>query len=324
MHSGINEILKERFGVVPTSVSEVTGGFSAKAYRVDAGRAYFLKVYDRSLPTMRPFIARIGAYMPALGWLAATPALRGRIAHPIPALDGTYQVQTCDHVFLLFAYIRGETPGGKGLTLRQTEELAETLAILHDTGRHIPFGTPGLTEDISLPFCEKLERYLSETDPEASVLSRLVCPHAAMLRSAIKETVRLRDTVRVGAGPLVLCHADAHPWNVMQSDRLVLVDWEDLRWAPAEADLFMHALSPHWAAFWKAYSAIRSDFRIDAGLMRFYLIRRRLDDMWMDIERITQEDPTEGEVAEMLGWIASSISEARQILSGLVHETVLQ
>jgi len=311
-----DEVLKEHFGVAPTNVCEVVGGFSAKAYRVDADRAYFLKVYDRSLPTMRPFIERIDAYMPALGWLSTTPALRGRVAHPIPALNETYKVETPDHVFLLFAHIQGETPGEKGLTLRQTEELAEILAILHDTSKHIPFDTPGLSEDISLPFCEKLERYLANADLEASALARLVCPHAATLRAAIAETVRLRDTVRLHAAPLVLCHADAHSYNVMHGNRLVLVDWEDLRWAPAEADLFMHALSPHWAAFWQAYSAIRSDFRLDAGLMRFNLIRRRLDDIGLDIERITQEDPTEAETTKMLGWIALSISEAREILSG--------
>ena len=58
-----NDIVKERFGINPKAVHEARGGFSAKAYRVDAGdRAYFLKVYDKSLPTMQPFIRRIDTY----------------------------------------------------------------------------------------------------------------------------------------------------------------------------------------------------------------------------------------------------------------------
>lgn len=38
---------------------------------------------------------------------------------------------------------------------------------------------------------------------------------------------------------MVLCHTDAHGWNLIQSNKLVLVDWEGLRLAPPEADLNM-------------------------------------------------------------------------------------
>ena len=35
-----------------------------------------------------------------------------------------------------------------------------------------------------------------------------------------------------------LCHTDIHGWNLMQEDRLILIDWEGLKLAPVEADLF--------------------------------------------------------------------------------------
>lgn len=310
------ELLANRFGIIPRDVHEVKGGWSAKAYRVDAGNCvYFLKVYNKAQPSIQPWVERIDAYISILGWLSRTQELCGLIVEPIPSLNGDYKVETVDHVFLLFAYVQGDTPGEHGLSCAQVVELAEILARLHGFGEWIPFDTRRLFEDVSLSFCAKLENYLAEAHNQ-DTLSRLVCPEADMIRSAIAETVQLRDTARLNAQSLVLCHTDAHYNNVIQSDRLVLVDWEDLRLAPAEADLFMYALNPHWAAFWHAYAAIRCDFHIDIGLIRFYLIRRRLDDIWYYVSRVLFDGPNEDEVSRICGRLKSAFSETRQLLSG--------
>lgn len=310
------ELLANRFGIMPKDVYEVKGGWSAKAYRVDAGRYnYFLKVYDKSQPSIQPWVNRIDAYISILGWLSKTQELRGLIAEPIPSLNGDYKVETTDHAFLLFTYVQGDTPGERGLSRSQVAELAKILARLHVFGESIPCDTRGLFEDVSLSFCDNLERYMAEARDQDDPLSRLVSPKADMIRSAIAETVRLRDTARLNAQSLVLCHTDAHYNNVIQSDCLVLVDWEDLRLAPAEADLFMYAFNPHWPAFWHAYSAIRSDFHIDAGLLRFYLIRRRLDDIWYYVSRILFDEPNEDEVSRICGRLRSAFSETQRLLS---------
>jgi len=309
------ELLASRFGILPQTVHAVKGGWSAKAYRVDAGKKdYFLKVYDKAQPSVKPWIERIDTYVPILGWLAHTQALHGLIVEPIPSLSGDYKVETADHVFLLFAYVRGSTPGERGLSHSQAAALAEILARLHSFGEDIPCNTKGLLEDTSLVFCEKLESYLDKAYNQ-DVLSCLVYPEAAMIRTAIAKTILLRDTARLNAHPLVLCHTDAHYNNVIQSDRLVLVDWEDLRLAPAEADLFMYALDPHWRIFWKTYSSIRSDFRIDAGLMRFYLMRRHLDDIWYYVSRVLFDKPNEDEVSRICGRLRNIFPETRRLLS---------
>lgn len=309
------ELLANRFGIVPKDVHEVKGGWSAKAYRVDAGEhIYFLKVYDKAQPSVQPWIERIDAYISVLGWLCTTQELRGLIAEPIQSINGDYKVETNDHVFLLFTYVPGDTPGERGLSQAQLADLAKILARLHGLKESIPCDTRGLYEDVSLSFCDKLERYMSEVRNE-DTLSRLICPNTEMIRSAIAETVRLRDTSRLNTRSLVLCHTDAHYNNVIQSDHLVLVDWEDLRLAPAEADLFMYALKPEWPVFWHAYSAIRSDFHIDAGLMRFYLLRRRLDDIWYYVSRVLFDKPSEDEVSRICTRLRSAFSETQQLLS---------
>ena len=310
------ELLSKHFNITPDDVREVKGGWSAKAYRVDTeNNAYFLKAYDKSLPSVVPWVRRIDDYIPVLGWLSDTPELRGRVVTPIKSVSRDYKVETETHVFLLFEYVPGETPWEGRLTRRQLAELAEILALLHSfDASSVPCGTGGLREDISFDFCIKLERYLNAPEGNSG-LSRVISKEADMLRAAIGTTVRLRDTVRLNAKHLVLCHADTHKNNVIQSDRLILADWEDLRLAPAEADLFMYALDPGWEVFLQAYKAIRRDFHIDENLLNFYLIRRRLDDIWSDIARLLYDDPGKYEAARCFELLQISFSETQQLLN---------
>ena len=314
----INDILPARFGLWPTSIREVRGGWTAKAYRVDTEQSsYFLKVYDKSLPSIRYWIGRIGVYMPVLGWLSGTPELGRNVIKPIRTLDGQYKAETDGFVYLLFDYVTGETPGSGGLTAPQTAELAGIIARLHNLSDRLPREFAGLDEDVSLPFCEDIERYLG-AEHQVGDLSRLIGANAELLHAAVAETVRLRDEVRLGFQPLVLCHADAHPNNVMQSDRLIVVDWEDMRLAPAETDLILYAFGSGWPINWPvfrdAYLSLRPGFHINSDLMRFYLIRRRLDDVCSDITRLSLEQPGEEEAATMYGWLDRHFTEIRVLL----------
>ena len=314
--ASIQSTLCASYGIHAVSVTPVKGGFSAKAFRIEDrnNAAYFLKVYDQSLPTTRPFVERIEAYMPALGFLAANPALKGRVLTPIPTLNGDYKAKTGGSVFVLFHYIHGETPGIEDITSPQTAELAETLAILHSA--RLPFATPDsdLAEDITLPFLGRLTRYLDELNAEDDALACIVRPQADLLRTAITEAVRLRDTVRLNFGPLVLCHGDAHGNNVIQSGRLVLVDWEGLHWAPAEADLFIYDWHPHGSVFLETYAAARNGFELNRELLRFYVLRRRLEDIWVDIQRLTEESSDETETAKLLDWVRRGIAEVERVM----------
>lgn len=309
-------LLKSEYGIVATSIFPATGGFSTKAaYRVVGadGVGYFVKVYDKSLPTTRFFVERIDMYMPVLDWLTTSPALRGRILTPVASLTRAYKAETDGDVYVVFLFVCGKAPGIQGMTRAQTVELAEILALLHDIGKTVPFETPGLAEDLSLPFCDQLVRYLGKPDAKQEALFDLVSPHADMLVAAIRETLRLRDTSRLGYSPLVLCHGDAHGNNVIQSERLVLADWEDLRWAPAEADLFIHAWHPHGDALLEAYASARHSYRMNHELLYFYTLRRRIEDVWFDMQRLIEESPSEAETAKLLDWTRRGIEEVRKL-----------
>jgi thiamine kinase-like enzyme len=84
--------------------------------------------------------------------------------------------------------------------------------------------------------------------------------------------------------PYVLCHNDIHGWNVITyDDKLVLLDWEGLRLAPREADLFMFKYERYWGHRWDeffdVYKKSHPHLEINETAMRFFQLRRRLSDV---------------------------------------------
>ena len=312
--------LKQKYGIITDAIYPVKGGWSTKAaYRAVSadGVEYFVKIYDKHLPTTRIITERIDLYMPVLDWLSATQGLRGRILTPVATIDGAYKAETENDVYAIFLYINGETVGINNMTKKQTIELAETLALLHNSTVDVPVDVSGLSEDISLSFCERLISLLNSpdkiTDIKIDKLVTLITSNSETLKKAALDALHLRDSLRIGYLPLVLCHGDAHGNNVIQGNRLVLADWDDLRLAPPEADLFIYHWHNYGNLLLDSYCAARQGYEINKELLYLYHLRRRIEDLWVDIERLTEELPSETEISEMLGWISESICHLQKM-----------
>lgn len=311
----LKNLLQDSFEIVPIAITQVQGGFSAKAYRVETKEGfYFLKVYDKSLTSAATQITRMDDYLPVLGQLCENTQLSRHIIKPIPSVYGCYKVETSDYVILLFEYVFGRVPGEEGLNSLQIAELANTLALLHRVSDSIPFNPTRLQEDGSLVFCEQLNTFLKNIRTENQALNALLCPRAQMLRCAVEKALYLHDNVRQRTTSLVLCHSDAHSNNIILSDRLVLVDWEDLHWAPPEADLFIYAWHQRGKELLQAYTAARPGYPINQELLQFYLLRRRLEDVWFDVQRLIQDSPDEVETAKLLHYTALGLQLIPELL----------
>jgi len=311
----IKENIQSAYGAEPVTITPAKCGFSTKAaYRVTCadGTEYFLKVYDNTLPTTRRYVERINTYMPALARLSVLPGLNGRVLTPVMARSGGYRINDGSETYAMFAFVRGDVPGVEGITAPQTAELAETLALLHGVETSL-YESPEFAEDISLSFLERFIGFLDGGTTGHGELAGFISPHRDILNRAIYETLRLRDGVREGYSPLVLCHGDAHGNNVIQSERLVLADWEDLHLAPAEADLFIHAWHRYGGVFLEAYCAARGGFVINRELLLYYELRRRLEDAWVDLLRLTEELPGAEETKNLLNGIKESINEIKAL-----------
>jgi len=268
-------------------MSEMHGGGSANNYKITThGQSFFLKVYDKKKTQALVWTENIHCYMPILVWLNENTPLRGRMLHPLKSAGGDYCFENDESVFLLFEWLKGETLG-KSMTHTQLLEAAELIACLHGYGSEIPVSVDNIQEDFSVPFCHSLEGFVMDGFAAAPAEMReILQPYVAQLLSKSKEVKRLSEKAKQKSSRRVLCHTDAHGYNFIQGEQLALVDWEGIKLAPAEADLMMFSKKEYWEVFWGRYGKLRPRFVLDDELFLFYILRRKMEDIWDFIERL--------------------------------------
>jgi thiamine kinase-like enzyme len=281
-------VLRKQYRLEPRQLSIVKGGWSALAYKVECGEhSYFLKAYEKKNASTAYWTALLDDYMPILLWLGLKPPLRGKVPNPVLTVNGGFWCQDDSHIFVLFDYIEGETVGETPLTHHQVLELAQIMAELHTAGALMPFSMKALEEDYSLPFLTKLNAFLDRGFADSpSELWETAGKYNAQLHEKAVDLSGLADSMKLSGTPKTLCHTDAHNWNLMQGSSLILIDWEGMRLAPKEADLFMFRGQAYWCAFWKSYSELRPGYDPDPLAMQFYSLRRKLEDIWAFMERL--------------------------------------
>lgn len=288
----ISSLLQSRYVLLCNDVTETVGGLSADAFRNIAGREkYFLKVYNKKNVQSVLWISNIDRYMPVLLQLLEVFGLRDRLARPIMTQNAHWRVEDEDNVYILFSYIDGDTVGDKLMTQQQVLELAELIARLHSVPLDKLHDLCLFTEDFSVSFCDALANSVASGDVGIESLEwRLMEGCSTEL---CKRIHRLRKLSQILSGKHIdrhLCHTDVHGWNLMASDHLVLVDWEGLRLATPEADLYMFLHKPWWDCFWTYYRRFRPGTELNPELMESYLLKRKLEDIWVFLSRILHDE----------------------------------
>ena len=278
-------ILKEAYGLSPAGVTEQKGGWSARAFRVEAeGRRYFLKVYDKEESSTAQWTANLGIYLP---FLASVKELEGWAPRTVPALTGRLWAENDRFLTILADYIEGRDLGGQTLSREQATQLGTILGWLHRLKGFDKMLEP-VRETFAVPFCKELREIL-ESREEPSIPEDV----REILRKYAEPLNWLTDMLDASAArqkarelPFVPCHTDIHGWNLMQGEHLYLIDWEGLRYAPMEADFFALTGLPQFPALWEAYCREQPDAAIDPDCLEFYQLRRRCEDIWEFAARI--------------------------------------
>lgn len=284
-------LMARDFGLAPDALAKTQGGWTADAYAVETGLGrFFLKIYDGSRPSILPWIKRIDSWLPAFLALCGNPLLAPHLPRPHPAPSGAFLVRRADKTALLFSFIEGETLGEKALSPAQAAELANIVAALHQSAPGLGHSLGAIAEDLSLAFLKELKDPLASTQKTPPGLTRLIKANATALSEACETLTALRNEARAPCARLAVCHADLHGWNLMQGDKLYLLDWEGLVLAPPEADLFMLRGSPREKDFFDAYRQARPGFAPDERLIAYYRLRRTLEDLWDFIVQV-RDDP---------------------------------
>ncbi|HNX14754.1 MAG TPA: aminoglycoside phosphotransferase family protein [Oscillospiraceae bacterium] len=271
--------LDNEYGIKLISLNAVPAGWSAEAWRVSAEDSeYFLKVYDKQKRSIKCWIERIDKYMPVVLWLSQNTVLTKNMVAPLLTKNGTYKWEDDEFLYLVFPYIDGKTIEGEELSSGQIRELAKTIAHLHSYGAEIPVPTEGMKETFDVSFCMELTEWLVNSE-----LKELLAQYTETISNFAGELEKRAFQLRKADLKFVLCHTDIHGWNLMQTDKLILIDWEGLKLAPPEADLFSFTetffFGYAWEEFLNEYRDVHPDFKFDPEVMRFYRLRRRIEDI---------------------------------------------
>lgn len=311
----IKSVLEEHYLIETESVVPMEGGWSALAYRATdvENRKFLVKVYDKSRTSTAQLTARIKDYMPIVCWLNAHTALSGKIVHPLTTEKGEYSREDEHHIYLVGDYIEGNNLLHSGFSIEQILQLADIVAELHAYGEEIPLPTGNIKEDFNIRFSKPLLDILAAADSCLKEdLRKQIAPYMGTILGHLKQLTSLADQLKDMPLRYVLCHTDIHEGNLLQcANRLSLIDWEGLRLAPPEADLFFLADKPWFHLFYGRYKEKHVDFTIHQTLLRFYQEKRILEDIWEFMEQLQSDDMSPKERAAALNYLQKECGHLR-------------
>ncbi|WP_333648516.1 aminoglycoside phosphotransferase family protein [Lacrimispora sp.] len=307
MDKYMDKILYNEYGIRVQSLQQVPAGWSASAWKVhsDCGD-YFLKVYDKHKPSTKSWVARIDSYMPVVLWLYENTKLQKKMIAPILTKDGDYKIEDSSFIYMVFPFIQGSTLCNEKLKPEQIDEIAQIISELHLYGAEIPVPANSLIENFDVSFCMILINRLKNIHGSV-YLQEVLKPYITELIQAIEELQSMARWLQNSQMRYTLCHTDIHGWNLIQSENLLLIDWEGLKLAPVEADLFSFTetffFGYAWDEFIASYRGVHKDYEINADAMHFYRLRRRLEDISEFVESILFDNLEQDDMSQSLNYL---------------------
>lgn len=267
----IESILKKYYNLEVFNIEKLIGGESALAYKVTArDGVYFLKVFPNK--TDISFLENLSIRNQILSSIFEK--------HPALPIKNTNNISITKHHehYVLYNFINGITPAFEySLNKKEANELLEILLKLHEA--KLPNPPKELIEDFAVPYLKELNQYL---------FTNTINLNKEQLNT-IELLIQKIDGIKIKPQNFVFCHTDIHNGNIIIGDKLYLIDWDNLKFAPKEHDLQFLFGATYQESFIKNYEK-RSNTKLDINLLKFYLIRRKIEDIWEYIDLLIKED----------------------------------
>ena len=304
MNEYISNMLRIFYDINAGQIEKAQGGWSADAYSVKTENIrYFLKVFDKHRNSTQFWISRIDYYMSVLFWLYDNTTFRDDLIMPVTARDGAYKFENADHVFMLYPYINGYTPADKKLSFTQQQKLALIVSKLHKCSQEMPANMLEDVENFDVSFCNELSS-LIETKNNNKPLDTILTRYKQSLAENVEILKQYAKELPEENLHFVLCHTDLHGWNLIQADKLFLLDWEGLKLAPAEADIFSftegYFFDYAYDSFMNIYQHMFPNYIVNQKAITFYRIRRRLEDITEFAKSILFDNRSESDINRSL------------------------
>lgn len=300
----LQNILNHFYPIVVRNITVMEPGWAALAYRVytEDGKIFFLKVYDKNRSSIAYILDTIPTYLFFINWLNSDSLLKGKISSLIHTNHGDIRIEDESSIYILMNYIEGDTVGERPLTGKQVRELADIVAQLHAVAPPVSIHTEFITEKFQLSFLNKLREWLNSglitLKPD---IQNVLMPYLASLILQTDELDNKSEQFSQRNFPYVLCHTDIHNWNIIADENNIhLIDWEGIKYAPAEADIFGLYQEPYFPEFMKCYQDLHPSYEINMELLRYYMISRHMTDLWEGIEQLQFDELSSDAYAEQL------------------------
>ncbi|MFD2045269.1 aminoglycoside phosphotransferase family protein [Ornithinibacillus salinisoli] len=310
MEANIYKILQDYYHLKVQKITSQQGGWAALAYKVITNKSnFFLKVYEKKRASTKELTDVIDYYMPLVLEIAENDVLTGRIPKPIMTSDNAYKCEDELALYMLYPYIDGETIGNQPLQPIEVTQYAEMIAELHQIkSMNI---NEKLKEKFEVSFAENLKQRLTQKQDQE--LTTFLYPYKVQLIELIDQLVHLGMELKQQQLPFSLVHTDLHHWNLMrENDRLIIIDWEGLQLAPAEADLMFVMDQSYKTKFLETYVENRPDYTIHNDVLSYYQLKRKLEDIWEFIVQLLEEPLTLKERRKVFDYIQEELYDVKE------------
>ncbi|GCE09119.1 phosphotransferase [Dictyobacter aurantiacus] len=194
---------------------------------------------------------------------------------PVLPLDQRAIPRVHGYNLSLYPFLEGKTLSYDSLNEEHQAEIAQYLRSMHDAKLPQPIRAllPREAFDKFQASARSLVRKAREYIGNDALLERLrdiVMSQWDVIDQTIENGYRLSQYCKQHAYELVICHADIHPFNIIQTaTTLIMIDWDGIMLAPRERDLMFYRqeMNAEDSDFHRAYGL---DYHVDAYLMSYY------------------------------------------------------
>lgn len=277
--SQLIEFLDQGYSIKATKLDFVDiGSFYAFIVTTKENNKLFLKVYpkDQSLVPIHPTTVLLNNAGRALHRFRNEFGITN-LSYMIADNTGQFCFTTNELILCLFDYIEGFHPSYSPNQL-SADKLANLFFQLHQ----IPSEkfTCFETENFDIEYALGLSKWinhdveLTDTTHAKSMLS-LLDKNKEKLTRGLNTIQQWQTKFSKGKMPFVITHGDAHHYNVLQTPYEVwLVDWDGLKIAPIERDLWHYQEAP----LVDEYCKLNPHYKINHNLCEFYRLQRFFED----------------------------------------------
>ena len=234
----IHAALHRAYGIAPANVTFLPIGYDANAWvfeiRCDDGCRYFLKARQGHLYAAS---LAVPSYLSGIGV--------EQIVAPIQTQSAELWTEAGQFNLILYPFIDGGSGGETGMSDDHWREFGRVLKQIHSTTLPEALFDQVQQETFSPNWAEMVRRLQAKlvsgdfSGPHEEALAAFWLARQQEIERIVRTTMELGRSLRTRSLPNVLCHADAHIFNILidSQGRFHIVDWDGIILAPKERDL---------------------------------------------------------------------------------------